>query len=144
MANKAFEPVGTTITFATSSAEGAESKPADIDLMVAQVTDISMNVETTDIDVSHFLSSGYKESIGAALKEPGELSCTVHFDPTCDISSILGVTVAVTVTFKDGYGNTEGTWTFDGYVKTYSFTGAIGSAMTASLSIKAAGKITVA
>jgi hypothetical protein len=144
MANKAFEPVGSTIVFSQSSASGAAALPADMDKMVAQVTDISMNVETTDIDVSHFLSSGYKESIGAALKEPGELSCTVHFDPTVDISSILGVTVHVVITFKDGYGNTEGSWSFDGYVKTYSFTGAIGSAMTASLSIKAAGRITVA
>jgi uncharacterized protein (DUF2237 family) len=155
--NKAFEPVGSTITFTQGGWDNAfdpgtaangwgptGTAATGMHMVCAQITDISMNLETSDIDISHFGSVDYKEYKASALKDGGELSATVQFDPDIDLAEIMGQKVIITVTFKDGFGNTEGAWTFDGYLKSYSFTGAIGSAMTANISFKASGEITLA
>ena len=129
MSNYAFEPVGTIVTFPT----GFE----------AQITDISLDIETEDIDVSHFQSVRYREYIPSALKDAGELSCTLHFDPAIDIGNVLGVAGPCEVQFIDHNGVARGTWNFNGYLRQYSFSGAIGAAMTADAAIKVDGDITI-
>lgn len=129
MSNYAFEPVGTIVSFPTG--------------FTAQITDISLDIETEDIDVSHFQSVRYREYIPSALKDAGELSCTLHFDPSIDIGDVLGVKGTTTINFIDHDGVARGTWTFSGYLRQYSFSGAIGAAMTADAAIKVDGDITV-
>jgi len=129
MSNYAFEPVGTVITF-----------PAGFD---AQVTDISLDIETEDIEISHFQSVRYREYIASALKDAGEMSCTVHFDPSIDIGNIMGEKGTVTINFTDYSGVHRGTWEFSGYIRSYSLSGAIGAAMTADVAVKVDGDITI-
>ena len=68
MSSQAFEPIGLTITFSSG--------------FLAEITDISHDQSLDDIDVSHFGSTDYKDYIPAQLQEPGELSVTIHHDPT--------------------------------------------------------------
>ena len=125
MANP-FEPVGLTISFHSG--------------FLARITDISLDINVDDIDVSHFGSSNYKEYIPTQLKEPGELSVTIQLDPST--SPPIGEDPEqIVITFPD---SASSTWSFNGYMKGYSISGAIGDAMTADCSIKAAGAITFA
>lgn len=119
-----FEPVGLSISFSTG--------------FLAEITDIGLDLSVDDIDVSHFGSSDYKEYIPAALQEPGELSVTIHFDPSTE-PPIGNTPETVTITFPDSAGSS---WSFSGYMKSFSFKGAIGDVMTADCVIKATGEIT--
>ena len=129
MSNYAFEPVGTIITFPTG--------------FTAQITDISLDIEVEDIDVSHFQSQKYKEFIGAALMDAGEVSMTIHFDPSIDIADHMSVKGACSIQFIDKDGIDRGTWAFSGYMRSYSFSGAIGDAMTADIGLKVDGEIDI-
>lgn len=119
-----FEPIGLTVSFNSG--------------FLARITDISLNLSVDDIDVSHFGSSDYKEYIPTALREPGELSCTIHLDPSLE-PPVGDTPEQITITFPDSEGSS---WVFDGYMKTFNITGAVGDVMTADCTLKATGAIT--
>ena len=129
MPNYAFEPVGTIITF-----------PTGFD---AQIVDISQDIEVEDINVSHFQSVDYHEFIASALMDAGEVSMTIHFNPAIDIAAHLRADGTCTIQWIDKDGINRGTWSFSGYMRSYSMSGSIGEAMTADVSIKVNGEITI-
>lgn len=138
MATHAMTAVGLTI----SGSSGGTTNTDYTDFL-AEITDISMNLSVDDIDVSHFNSdeadygNGYKEYIQASLKEPGELSGTMNFNPA-DEPPLGEDSSTITINFPDG----ATTWSFSGYLKEFTMNGTVDSQMTADFTIKATGAIT--
>lgn len=138
-AGEAIEPVGLTLTIGGTS--------------VGKITSINLALTMDDIDVTHFGTTlnasthlGFKEYMPSKLRDGGELSGTIFFDPRAanSINLFKNTTSSVVITYKDSADVSIVTWTFLGYIKSLSPTGSIGSAMTADFSIKIAGAITVA
>ena len=121
----AFEAVGTTVTFDSG--------------FLAEITNIGFEQSREQIDVSHFGSTDYKEYIQAALQEPGELSCSIWFDPSL-APPLDSAPETVTIAWSN---SGAATWAFTGFMINYSVNGGVGEAMSADCTIKATGAITV-
>ena len=148
MSTAPFEPVGIVMTI-TDGSNGFTTA------FMAKMTDISVDISVEDIDISTFASGtedssgspatgvsathGYKEFMASALKDAGELNCSIQFSPSEGIP-VGGDNGTIVISFPDSESSV---WTFPGDVKSYSMTGAIGDAMSADVSIKVGGKIVV-
>jgi len=121
----AFEAVGTTITFASS--------------FLAEITSIGLEESREQINVSHFGSTDYHEYIPAKLQEPGELTCTIFFDPST-APPIGDAPENCTITWSD---SGAGAWAGTAFMISHSVSSGIGEAATQDVTIKFTGAIQV-
>ncbi len=98
-----------------------------------------------DIDVSHgSITDGFKEYIPSDLVEGGEYSFTVLHDPDVDETNFVGVLQTITITYPLPAGKTTpAKRQFQGYIKDYGEALPIDDKMTAEITVKVAGKVTV-
>ncbi len=119
--------MGTTIAFGTQTT------------FTPEVVSVSHNgVTVEDVETSHMGTTGSKTYIAADLKEGGELSFDIHFlgsqNPT-----IGAAPETVTVDWS-GAGDT---WTFSGYIKSFSASANMGpELMSGTIVVKCAGAVT--
>lgn len=136
---QAIEPVGLTFTVAGTS--------------IGKITSLNNTQTAEDIDVTHFGTSvdgtthlGFKEFMPSRLRDPGEFSGTLFFDPTKakTVERFSNTTKACVVTFYDETAASICTWSFNGYFKQLNMSASgVGSAITCDFTIKIAGTITV-
>ncbi len=102
-----------------------------------------MSVE--DIDVKHgAVTDGFIPYIPSDLVEGGEYSFTVMHDPDVDETNFVGVLQTITITYPLPAGKTTpATRSFTGYIKEYGESLPIDDKMTAEITVKVAGKVTV-
>jgi hypothetical protein len=130
MATKAFEPIGLSLS-------GTSDEGTDYADFFAEITDIDLEIDTDEIDVSHFNSENYKDFIAAKLKDPGQISGTINFDPA--VAPPIGQDVStVTINFPDADSTA---WSADCFLKTYGFSGSVGEQMTSSFTLRLTGAI---
>jgi hypothetical protein len=119
--------MGTTVAFGTQTT------------FTPELVSVSHNgVTVEDVETSHLGTTGTKTYIAADLKEGGELSCEIHFlgsqNPT-----IGGSPETITI----DWSGTGDSWTFSGYIKSFSANAAMGpELMSGTMVIKAAGAVT--
>lgn len=109
----------------------------------AQIIDVNPpNVSADDVDVTHMQSSGGIREFIAGLIDNGALKCTILYDPSKAIpvgdvspSAQRGTT---TITFPGGE-----TWAFSSYINSYEPKTPIDDKMTADISVKVSGRITI-
>lgn len=117
---------GTTITFGTSNFSA--------DLLDVTPPGPSREV----IDISHMgLASGFKEFMPSDLVDWGEAKLTVAFDPAT-VPPIAAAAETVTITFPDGT-----TWAFTGFLTKYESKAPMEDKMTADVTVKVSGKVTI-
>jgi len=98
------------------------------------------DIETTYTDQT----DPWREYDPGDLIEGGEYSFTVIYDPDIDESSFLGKKQDITIRYPVPAGKTTGaSRTFKGYVKEVGAKLPIDDKMTAEITIKVAGKVTV-
>ncbi len=112
---------GTLISFASFSGE------------LTEVGGPSLSRDT--VDTTHMLSPDEWREFIAGLKDGGEVTLTVHFDPA-EIPPIESAKGTVTITWPDGTP-----WSFDGIVTAYEPAAPVDDKMVASITIKVSGKV---
>jgi hypothetical protein len=80
---------------------------------------------------------GFSTSLPSKLIDPGEASFDIAFQPEFGIPPV-GIKQDITITFPD-----DTTWEFEGFVTDYSPKVPLEDRMTASITIKATGGLTV-
>ena len=121
------EGFGTTITFQTG--------------FFAEIMSVGWDgLERGDIETSHMTtSSGWRTFQPSDLKNPGELTVEISFDPD-EAPPITAAAETVTVTFPiPTGGNTAATWACSGYMKSMSNAVPFDGKMTATCVIKFSG-----
>ena len=108
---------------------------------------LSMNwtgMTTADIQTSHLTTSGDAHTfIPADLCDGGTLEVEAIFDPDEDITSLMGVSQTITLTYPLPAGKlSEATAAFTGYINGYDHAIPMEEMMTATISIKVAGDVT--
>lgn len=110
---------------------------------VAEVTNIDfMDVSADDLDVtSHDSEDAWREFL-AGLKDGGELSMDLNFDPSihANLLSLVGVTRNMQVTFPTGVDEKV---EFEGYIKSLSGSAPVDDKLSASASVKVSGPVTI-
>lgn len=121
--------MGTTVAFGTQTT------------FTPEIVSVSHNgVTVEDVKTSHMGTTGTHTYIAADLKEGGELSFEVHFlgsqNPT------IGAAPESIIVDWSGTGDT---WTFSGYIKSFSANATMGAElMSGTLVVKCAGAVTFA
>ena len=117
---------GTTVTFDSG--------------FLAQITDLDWSgVSREAIETSHFGTTGGRTHTPGSLYDGGALSGTLIFNPIENTTHpIQGTTETVTVTFPSG-----DTWSSDGFMVDFGFTGTLEDKFTATFSIKMSGDLTI-
>jgi len=119
---------------------------------VAQVSNITgpgMTLDTTDV-TTHDSTNAFEEVVGTLLRS-GEVSVDIVYDPAEDthdatagnglLSRIAGrVTADWSITFPDAASTV---WNFDGYVSGFEPGMPVDGALTASVTIKLTGDVTL-
>jgi len=118
---------GTTITFGTT---GYSAGIISVD---------GPGLERDAIDATLMSTTSAKEYIVATLYDAGTLELTVEHDPAVD-PPISNAAETITI---DWAGSGVGTWSFSGFCTGYKPGAAIGERMTASMSVKATGAVTM-
>lgn len=92
------------------------------------------------LETSHFgTTGGYKTYINDDLVEGGEVSATIFWDALDTLPPISAAPETITLTEND---SGAATLAFSGFVTGFNASRAMGSIMTADLTIKVAGAIT--
>lgn len=118
---------GITIVFGTSGFSG-------------EITDVTPPGTTRDtIDTSHQGTSDFMTFIPSALADNGELTFTVHYNPDTE-PPMTESDVAETITITAPSG---ATWAFSGFMSGYEPDAPHLDKMTASVTVKVSGAITV-
>lgn len=111
--------------------------------VVAEVVNVGfLDVSVDDIDVSsHDSESGWREFIGG-LKDGGELSFDINFDPSLHstLLDLQGVTRNMKVVMPAGVDDIV---EFEGHLKSLSGTAPYDDKLSASASIKVSGPVTI-
>lgn len=108
----------------------------------AEITDINLEQSRDSIDVSNFSSEDFKDYIMSKLRDAGELTGTMNFDPS-QSAPFENEPTSTTISFPNGTGGITGnTWTFDAFLMSYGMSGSVGSQMTSSFTLKLTGAIT--
>lgn len=117
---------GITIDFATSA-------------FSAEIIDTTPPEQTREsIQTSHTETANDAHTfIPADLSDPGELSFDINFDPD-ESPPINGATESITITFASGT-----TWAFSGFMTGYTPAAPMDDRMTASVTVKVSGPITI-
>lgn len=113
----------------------------------AEITDVDHDgIERGDVDTSSMATTNNAITFTPeALYDPGGLSVNIWFEPnTSIIAPITAAAETVTITFplKSGQTN-KATWAFTGYMSKFKWGGKVKGLMTASVTIKASGPITI-
>lgn len=125
---------GTTIDFATSS-------------FSAEVTNIDWGgIERESIDTTHLGTAeagagaiANKTYIPSDMTDPGEITMDIHFNPDTEPPiNASDVAETITVTFASG-----ATWACSGFITGYEPGVPLEDKMTASVTIKCTGNITI-
>jgi predicted secreted protein len=117
--------------------DGASSYDAVAEVVSVDVMDVSVD----DLDVtSHDSPSQWKEFLGG-LKDGGELSMELNFDPElhATLLSIVGVSRDMRLMFPDGDNQVN----FEGYINGMSAAAPHDDKLSASLSVKVSGPIAI-
>jgi len=116
---------GITITFGTS----------EFTAEILDVTPPGMSREA--IETTHQGTTGQKTFMPADLYDSGELGFDIHFNP--DTSPPIGSAAeTITITFPSG-----ATWAFTGFMTGYAPSAPLEDKMTASVTVKVTGAITI-
>lgn len=100
-------------------------------------------------DVTHMLSTNYREFIPHDLFDPGQGTLDAAFDPSTDVGGgVLSGAAIMTIYFPtrtaaDGSTQAAKNWSFSAALVDYKPTAAMEEKMTASLTVKCLGAITV-
>ncbi len=84
-------------------------------------------------------SAGWRDFEPAKLVDPGQAECTIAFQPS-DVPPIMNAFEQVTITFPDSDCTP---WTFEGALSEYSPSAPFEDKMTADVTIKARGAISI-
>ena len=128
---------GTTIVFQTSSfsAEIVDIQIGGISREAVDVTEMSDVVGAGNI--------GGREFIPTRLADPGELTLEVHFDPD-DTPPVNLPAEVIDITFPQASGETTPTkWSATGFCTSYDAAVPLEDKMTATITIKITGDITI-
>jgi len=129
---------GATITFATSG-------------FTAEVTAIGLaSVNRGSVDTSHFGTAapaagkyGNRTFIPGDLSDPGELTMEIHFNPDTT-PPIDAVAEIITIQFSASDTDVTGaTFVGTGFATGWDMTGPLDDKMTATLTVKWSGNITI-
>ena len=128
MATTARDGSGTTIAYATSSFEG------DV------ISFDGPSAERISIDATVMTTTDSMKFIAAKLFDAGELTMEIEHEGSQDWI-IDGVAETITLDWSgEGVGHK---WAFEAFCTSYSVTAAIGERMTASLTLKLTGPLTI-
>ncbi len=115
---------GTTITFASG--------------FLAEILDVDLpELSRESIDTTHMGTTNAKTYIPSTLIDVGELSCDLGFDPSASPPINLAPE-NVTILFPSGTS-----WSFSGFMTGFNAKAPLEDKMTASVTIKASGEITI-
>lgn len=110
---------------------------------IAEVTSVDvLDVEVEDLDVtSHDSASGWREYIGG-LKDGGELSFELNFDPAVHAALLtaVGASREFQIVMPAGVDDII---EFEGYIKSLSAAAPHDDKLTASAAIKVSGPVTI-
>lgn len=111
--------------------------------LIAEVVSVDvLDVSVDDLDVSsHDSSGGWKEYIGG-MKDGGELSFELNFDPDVhgSLLDIVGVTRAMRIVMPSA---TDDSVDFDGHIKSLSASAPHDDKLSATAAIKVSGPVTI-
>lgn len=96
-------------------------------------------LERASIPSSTFATTGGMTFEAGKLYDPGEISGTIHHDPTA-LPPIADVAETVTVTYPDAGA---ATWAASGFMTAYEQTAELEDRIVANVTIKLSGAITV-
>jgi len=116
---------GITITFGTSGWTG----------QIVNVNGPNMTREA--LDTSHQGTTTAMTFVPADLYDPGGLDIDVHFNPDTGLL-IDDAAETITITWPSG-----ATWEFTGFSTGFTVTGTHNQLLTASMTLKASGEITI-
>lgn len=117
---------GTTITFNTSA--------------IAEILDVTPpGMSRESIQSSHMGTTTAHTFLPSKLYDGGELQLDLAFDPKYAIP-FNGVVAACVITFPDSSATK---WTFDAFITGYEPTDPLEDRMTASLTLKVTGTVTI-
>ena len=116
---------GITIVFGTSGCS-------------AEILDVNPpSLSRESVEVTHQGTTGGKDFIPADLYDAGECSFDVHFNPDT-APPIDEAAETITITFPSG-----ATWAFSGFLTGYEPKAPLEDKMTATVTIKVTGEITI-
>lgn len=124
----AYDGHGTTITFGTT---GYSAGIISVD---------GPGIERESIDATLMSTTTAKAYIVASLYDGGNLELTVEHDPAID-APIANATETITINWG---GTGTGNWSFSGFCTGYKPGASIGERMTASMTVKVTGAVTMA
>lgn len=110
---------------------------------VGELTSIDLlDIEVDSIDVSSHDSTGQWREFVAGMKDGGELTMEVNYDPAAHgtLFSAIGVEQGHRITLPDGGAATI---TFDGFISGMSAQAPYDDKLSASVTVKVTGAITI-
>lgn len=133
--------------FGTTFAIGDGGSPEAFTAL-AEVLDVSAPSDSVDvIEVTHQTSPGRTKEFIAGLNDPGECSFTINFIPGAGDDTALQAirTPSTSTNFRITFPDTGSTtWTFAGFLTSYTPTAPVNDRMTADITIKLTGSYTAA
>ena len=119
----AYLGTGTTISCTGEDSSGLED-------IFAEVISIKLpSLEAGKVDVSHMLTTDYREYITKELMDVGEMEVEMNFDPSLDPANYVGSGHTFVITFPTG-----DIWTFSGGLAKYDATVPLEDKMTVTAS----------
>ncbi len=113
---------------------------------VWNVLDVTLpDVKIGDVKTTHMGTTTANSYIPTKLYEGGELGFALHFSPDMSISAMMGVSDTWTLTFpkSPSTATTAATWSWSGYVNSYSGKAPVEGLITGDIKVKVASAITV-
>jgi len=108
---------------------------------IAEILDVTPpGMSRESIQSSHMGSTIAHDFIPSKLYDGGEVTLEIAFDPNWAVP-ISAAAQSVVITFPDSGSST---WTFDAFVTGYEPTDPLEDRMTASLTLKVTGAVTIA
>ena len=109
---------------------------------MAEVLDVTPpGISRESVQSSHMGSTNAHTFLPTKLYDGGEVGLEIAFDPQFSTMLTNTAEVAVVITFPDSASTT---WTFNGFITGYEPADPLEDRMTATLTIKVTGEITIA
>ena len=119
--------LGTGTTIGVTGEEDSSASSPDI---FAEIISIKLpSLEAGKVDVSHMLTTDYREYITKELMDVGEMEVEMNFDPSLDPANYVGSGHTFVITFPTG-----DIWTFSGGLAKYDATVPLEDKMTVTAS----------
>jgi len=113
---------------------------------IAEIFEISPpNQQTSDVDVTHMASPNKTREFIQGMVDPGEMSIGINWVPGDATDVILQAlkTSGAVRSMKITWPNLV-TWTFSGFIKGFEPSAPIDDKMTATITVRVTGSITIA